>query len=284
VGTHSSRALFAIAVGAFAVLPFAERAAAVDGVVGINQASITAAGGFPFSASSGAYRLTGNVTVPDGNTSAIGLGAGASLDLNGFTISGPAVCTSSSPYNPTTMTCTNSGSGTGIYAAGGGLIKNGRITGMGNVAISGGDLATPLQIENVQMDNNAQGGVNLYLGVVRNSAITNNGGPGVFDCYCGASGSENSVEGNVIAFNKGIGVNTGALILRNRISYNGGAGIEHGPNGGTHSRINDNFIYRNVGVGINAWGSYSNNSIYGNLNNPTQVIGGMADAGGNSTN
>jgi hypothetical protein len=67
---------------------------AVDGVTEINQTTITASGGFPYSIStSGSYRLTSNVTVPDVNTTAIVITApGVTLDLNGFAILGPVTC------------------------------------------------------------------------------------------------------------------------------------------------------------------------------------------------
>lgn len=256
-----------------------------DGVIEINQTSVMASGGFPFYATSGSFVLTGNLTVPDAGKTAIVLGPGASLDLNGFTIAGPNLCSRPNTYDPSTMTCTAPGLGVGVSAGSGGLVSNGRITGMGRVGIAGGTVEASLRIENVQIDNNAQGGVDLYAGVLRNSSVNNNGGPGVFDCSCGASGSGTIVEGNVISFNKGDGVGVAALIAGNRISYNGGAGIKHTNAGGSRSRINDNFIYRNVGVGIDAFGSYAGNGLFANgTSGGSQVIGGMADAGGNSTN
>jgi hypothetical protein len=45
---------------------------AVDGVVLINQATVASAGGLPFQITQpGSYRLSGDLTVPDGNTTAI---------------------------------------------------------------------------------------------------------------------------------------------------------------------------------------------------------------------
>jgi hypothetical protein len=67
--------------------------------------------GFPFVISQpGSYRLTGNLTV-DQNTTAIQIGAdNVTLDLNGFAIIGPTVC-SGAP-----LICTPSGSGSGVVA------------------------------------------------------------------------------------------------------------------------------------------------------------------------
>ena len=70
---------------------------AVDGVTLINQATVAAAGGFPYVISQpGSYKLSGNLVVP--NTAAYAMTITASnvtLDLNGFTIS-CASCTFSS--------------------------------------------------------------------------------------------------------------------------------------------------------------------------------------------
>jgi hypothetical protein len=66
--------------------------------------------GFPVTISQpGSYRLSGNPTVPDLNTTAIHITADrVTLDLNGFSISGPAACTS----RPTT--CPAPGRGVGV--------------------------------------------------------------------------------------------------------------------------------------------------------------------------
>src|SRR3977135_1627429 len=82
---------------------------AVDGVVLIDQNRALAgnvtpgdAPGFPVTISqSGSYRLSGNITVPDLNTTAIHITADyVTLDLNGFSINGPAVCTGSPTVCP----------------------------------------------------------------------------------------------------------------------------------------------------------------------------------------
>jgi len=94
---------------------------AIDGVVLIDQNHALAgnitpgdAPGFPVTISqSGSYRLAGNLTVPDLNTTAIQITADfVTLDLNGFSIIGPAVCTS----NPSK--CPPPGTGIGVQAGG----------------------------------------------------------------------------------------------------------------------------------------------------------------------
>src|SRR5947207_10653708 len=91
---------------------------AVDGVVLINQSAALAGNvtpgdtpGFPVTISvSGSYRLSGNLTVPDANTTAIEIDAdNVTIDLNGFSIIGPTVCSGV----PVTS-CSPTGSGVGI--------------------------------------------------------------------------------------------------------------------------------------------------------------------------
>jgi len=106
-----------------------------DGRLEINAACVAAgcfAGdtpGFPVQiTSAGSYLLTSNLTVPDADTTAITLGAGASLDLGGFTIAGPTSCTG------TPAVCTGTGGGSGISSGTQTSVRNGRITGMGSSA------------------------------------------------------------------------------------------------------------------------------------------------------
>jgi hypothetical protein len=72
-------------------------AGAVDGVLEINQTVVNAAGGFPYTISkAGSYRLTGNLVVSTAGANAINVTASpVTIDLNGFSISGPAGSTSS---------------------------------------------------------------------------------------------------------------------------------------------------------------------------------------------
>ena len=92
---------------------------AVDGVVLIDQNHALAGNltpgdlpGFPVTLSQpGSYKLSGNLTVPDANTTAIQITADhVTLDLNGFAIIGPVVCTSSPAV------CPAPGSGIGVNA------------------------------------------------------------------------------------------------------------------------------------------------------------------------
>jgi hypothetical protein len=102
---------------------------AVDGVVLINQSTVMAAGGFPYTISQpGSYKLSGNLVVPNLNTTAIRIATDfVTIDMAGFSIIGPNDCSSG--------TC-QSGSGDGIDTLANHVyfnltIRNGTIQGMG---------------------------------------------------------------------------------------------------------------------------------------------------------
>lgn len=116
-------------------------AAAVDGAIEINHACAVAASGcvsgaaagYPVQISSrGNYRLTSDLNVPAGVD---GIAVGANLvtvDLNGFTILGPVLCSN-------TSTCTGGGgAGQGVAAANtyGVSVVDGRIEGFSTRGVS----------------------------------------------------------------------------------------------------------------------------------------------------
>lgn len=124
---------------AMLALTAAHGARGVDGVIEINQARALAGGvngsliddpaGFPVTITQvGSYRLTGNLTVPDANTTAISIIASdVTLDLGGFTIGGPNTVSGSSGV------CTASGTGNGItYSNESTVVRNGNVRGMGS--------------------------------------------------------------------------------------------------------------------------------------------------------
>ena len=85
----------------FLLLLLAGPALAVDGVGEINQTCATATGcfsgdaaGFPVTIStSGSYRLTSRLVLPNENTDGILVSTSSvSIDLNGFEITGPVTC------------------------------------------------------------------------------------------------------------------------------------------------------------------------------------------------
>lgn len=184
------------------VVWLAAPAAAVDGVLEINQASVKAAGGFPFVISqTGSYRLTGNLDVTDvtarppgmapENTTAIRVQAdNVTIDLNGFTIKGPCMLPAMTPP------CSPTGSGRGIdgtFNKVGVTVVNGTVRGMGNDGLNvpnqglvervhafsnGASGITATTVTNCQADSNNASGVNGSR-TVTNCAATGNGQNGI---------------------------------------------------------------------------------------------------------
>jgi hypothetical protein len=225
---RTQHALAVVGVLVLASWLWAGQALAVDGVIEINQARALAGGvtpadtpGFPVTINaSGSYRLTGNLTVPDENTTAIQVDTGATsvtIDLNGFAILGPVFCT-----NPPTVTCSPSGGlGKGIEAPGGFTtetlhVRDGMVRGMGLNGILASRFAI---IERVQVS--YSGGIGLYLGpgaVVTDSVSEHNKSTGI------ALGEGSVARGALALANGSYGIfaNSGTVVqsvMRSNVSY-----------------------------------------------------------------
>lgn len=169
-------------VAALLLGTLATPALAVDGVVLIDQNRAAAGGvtpgdtaGFPVTISvPGSYRLAGDLTVGDSNTSAIVITApNVSLDLNGFSILGPVSCGRSGGA----VACTPGGSGIGVSApaASNVTITNGTIRGFAQPAIlmtAGG--ALPSRVEKTSAASNGSTGIAVDDGVLANNIATLN--------------------------------------------------------------------------------------------------------------
>jgi hypothetical protein len=195
---------------------------AQPGVVFIDQAAVDAGGitpgdapGFPATLSvPGSYRLSGNLTVPDENTTAIEItNDNVTLDLGGFSILGPG----------------KAGNGWGVLAVGRGNITvlNGTVRGMGDwgVVLSG----NIHRVENLQALLNG-GGISVGDGSrVTGCTVSLN----AFDGIDASSGS--SVVGNVARSNgrSGLGL-VGAgngyaqnVLTGNGVNISGGVNMGH---------------------------------------------------------
>ncbi len=135
---------------------------AADGVVEINHLTALAGGvsgdlaldppGYPVTiTSSGSYRVTSHMPVPDANTDGIVVTAlRTSIDLGGFEIRGPN-------RKPTRAAdCTAPGTGIGVRSLLSVRVWNGRVSGMGS---SGLALGSSSRIENVQATENCGNGL-----------------------------------------------------------------------------------------------------------------------------
>jgi hypothetical protein len=221
---------------------------AVDGVVLIDQShalagSITPgdAPGFPVTISQpGSYRLSSNLILPDANTNAIEITAEyVTLDLNGFSIIGPVVCSS----DPAICPAPTQQTGISAQAASPGLpgpkgtrILNGTVKGMGATGIVLTGIGS--SVEKVVASQNASGGL-LVAGRVINSSAVFNGTFGVFAI---------TVLDSTATDNHTVGIQldgSGGVAIGNIASFNGTFGISI-PNGSAFN----NTIVRNGSFGV----------------------------------
>lgn len=212
----------------------------VFAVVKINQSKAEAGGvtsgdsaGFPVTISvAGSYQLTGNLTVAGANKTAIDVTAeDVTINLNGYSITGPTVCTGSG----SSISCTPTGTGRGINGTGI-TVFNGTVRGMGETGIQCGTCS----VTNVHATNNGGNGIYVNNGIISGSRADYNGQEG-FDLNGGTiSGStamwnglyglwvgSGVAQGNTLNSNGSAGIyaNFNATILNNMISYNEGYGV-----------------------------------------------------------
>lgn len=167
------------------------------------------------------YVLTSNIAVGAVSTVGVVLEAGATLDLNGFTISGEVTCTGAPAV------CSEQGfNGGGVLARTRATVRNGTIRGIRSFGIQ----ADPfVRVENMLIEQNAAGGISAGNDgatgcIVEDSRILQNGSGGIsFAANDGALGARvvrNTIHGNTYA-----GV-TGAisLLVDNVITSNGNLG------------------------------------------------------------
>ena len=220
-----------------------------EGVLEINQTCAVNDGcfagddpGFPVQINNeGSYILTSSVDVtvavnpPDTTAIAVNI-ADATIDLNGFAISGPASCSGT----PVT-TCASAGTGDGISGYAGVLIRNGTVRGMGDTGIrlgSGGEAVNVRVVENgsdgivapqgargsrvqdvLAYRNGLNGIAATSSSTIRDSTAIGNGGAGLL-------GGDALIKNNVAQLNgsDGVFIQAGAAI-DNVASANEGAGL-----------------------------------------------------------
>lgn len=223
---RTALALLAVNVAVAAATP----ANAGDGVYEIHPSCVaTGCGppesdgpGLPVTLKAGAsYRLTADLSVPTVNDAAIHASSGSTLDLGGFSLLGPVVCSGT----PTVCNPSGNGSGAfGVQAAGGATIRNGRIAGFGSHGInSTGD---GVRIENVVLSQNFGHGVYMQGSGSQIAGCTalRNGGDGFFLGV--ASNNANLVTRSTAHANGGDGFDVvGALVLDVAAHDNAGLGM-----------------------------------------------------------
>jgi hypothetical protein len=257
-------------LGALALIVGTTASWSVDGVIEINQASVQAGGGFPYTiGSSGSYRLTGDLDVtgepnPEDVTAIVITADDVTLDLNGFTITGPTSC------GGDPMVCGPVGSGLGIQAAASLeniRVRNGSVHGMGGGGIALGHAA---RVWDVHVTGN--GGTGLFLdrrGHVARVVADLNATEGI-SVSIGCTVTDSSAISNG---GDGITASDSALVIGNSAHSNHGDGIR------LYSSVlvEGNTSYQNDGAGIRffpdpAFGAYKDNVV--DSNTVDSIIGG----------
>jgi len=185
----------------------------------------------------GSYVLTENLTIPVIGVSAILITANdVTLDLGGFSISGPVVCSGS----PTTCTPSGGGSGIAVVAtAENTTVRNGTVRGMGRDGVNIGSGI----VENVRTVSNGERGIVGSQCVIRDSVATLNGTDGISGYLC-------VVTNNVSNRNGGIGIHADGSILGNVAAANGSDGISSQGTGTGAAAIHDNVAAANGRTGV----------------------------------
>jgi hypothetical protein len=239
---------------------------AIDGVILIDQNKAMAGNvtpgdtpGFPVTISlPGSYRLAGNLTVPDGNTSAIVIAADhVTIDLNGFAILGPVDCSGGFPCAGIGLQQgygIQAGSDTPVKSYFNITVRNGTIQGMGADGIH--LLGDAILLEDLHIRSNGLSGI-----VVRSP---------------GANSQINAIlHHNTVQLNSSYGIKAYAgVITDNTVSQSGSEGISVQIGGGVVAR---NLVSRNFSFGLSLTPnvSYSGNTMVDNNSGGAQVGGGV---------
>ena len=300
---HTTKGKLAVAV----VLAMqAALAAGADGTLLINQDCALNGGcfsgdssGFPVTiTASGSYRLAGNLDVDvsavpsPSSTTAIEVQTDrVTIDLNGFTISGPVVCSGGPPVT----SCANSGSSgaDGVFATSGSdmtTVRDGHIVGMGEEGIQ---LNAGARVDGVTVRSN--GGVGIQSGansVVRDVNVLFNGNFGVLlenNTLLSGSAVIGNMQGGVLASKslvardntvranggRGFSTDRDAVLADNVVTSNGGIGLFVFNSG---SVVAGNVAKDNAGAGLDCSGfgkhsAYGRNTLRGNNSGGAQVSG-----------
>jgi len=183
----------------------------VDGVTLIDHAKVLERGGYPYRIKeAGSYRLSGNLVV-SGGANAINIAVGnVTLDLNGFTISGPGSSAISGGATPITAVS----------------IRNGTISGLSSGVNLGNCTGCSVQqmiIENGPNGINVGPGAmvrsNLITGLTRGFVLGNGIVAGVYSTIVGntvtastfgiQAASNSTVSGNTVSNSYSVAINAG---------------------------------------------------------------------------
>lgn len=198
-----------------------------DGVIEINQVCAISTGcvpgdapGFPVEIQRpGSYRLTSNLDIrlqpSPGSVNVIQLRASdVTLDLNGFALIGPVVCSG------TPTVCVGAGTGAGVLAdpsddVSNITVQNGTIRGLGGngVHLENVSSSEGFEVVRIRAVSNGLRGIRLVsnaLSSIRDCRLERNGSFGI--SIAGIDGG-GLIEGNLVARNGSSGINSAAAYL-----------------------------------------------------------------------
>jgi hypothetical protein len=206
----------------------------------IDQATVRNEGGFPYKITkSGSYKLMSNLMVPAGKDGIEILANDVTIDMNGFGIIGPVVCSSFPTVCPTASTGIGIKNGEpGMPNFGDTKVMNGFIRGMGSHGID--IIGDGSLVDRVSAQGNAGLGI-IVEGTVNASSAIGNGESGILALI---------VNNSEAAFNVADGIvldGRGGVALADVSSDNGGNGID-----AENASVTGSTITLNKGIGINA--------------------------------
>lgn len=222
-----------------AALTGALPASATDGVAEINQTCATQTGcfagdsaGFPVTiTTSGSYRLTSNLILPNENTNGIRISFNdVGIDLNNFAILGSVSCIG------TPVSCAPSGgTGVGILVTvpefSGIAVRNGSVRGMGSYGVRLGDQAA---VTHVLARWNGSVGIGTGSGsTVSGNTVYGNGQNGI-QAFSGSTDSGNTALSNGT---NGISAGNGSTVSANTVRLNTGFGLNLGFQAGYRENV-----------------------------------------------
>ena len=246
-------------------------AAASDGVIEINQASALAGGvtasdapGFPVTlTSSGSFVLTGDLVLPDANTTGIVvLADDVRIDLAGFSIRGVVSCAPAADA----VVCTPAGTGIGIESQSElTRVRDGVVRGMGGDGIRVADAA---RVEDVIVSDNGGNGIETGLfALIRDVLAQRNGARGI------ELGGSSRVVGAQAFLNGNCGVRGGTNVMLERVqaSANQVCGVL-----ATDVTLIESSASGNSGMGvvIDASAVLRGNQVIGNTSNGISTLAG----------
>lgn len=167
----------------------------------------------------GHYKLAANLVMPNGGTHGILVQASdVTIDLNGFAIIGPNVCSFQS------KTCSvSSPLATGINTYPGAVnitVRNGTVRGFSGMGISAGD---GLRVENVTVSHNAYGGISANRGALIDRVIASHNGIHYWASPVAIRIGDGMVTHSTAYYNLGHAFAGGALVGVTADSNNGAA-------------------------------------------------------------